>query len=52
MCSPSKDCKKRKVGCHSNCQDYKIFNDERVNVRKENRLSSIIRSTSYGLREY
>lgn len=52
MCSPCKDCKKRKVGCHSTCQDYKVFNYERVKVRNENRLSSIIRSTSYGLREY
>lgn len=51
MFSPCKDCKSRKQGCHSTCQDYRVYNAERVKVREENRLSSIIRSNNYGFRD-
>lgn len=31
-----KNCSKRKIGCHSNCKDYKKFRDE-IQKEKDNK---------------
>lgn len=45
---PCYKCRKRKVGCHSRCRDYKEWKDERKeesdNIRKEKVIDSIIRA--------
>ena len=31
--SPCKDCTKRKLGCHSSCEDYILANKERERIK-------------------
>lgn len=32
---PCKDCEKRHVGCHSSCEDYKMYHDENVKLQEQ-----------------
>lgn len=36
--APCRDCKKRHMGCHSECEDYKAFGEERERLRQARAL--------------
>lgn len=40
--SSCKDCEKRCLGCHDNCEDYKRFVEEQQNARKYNSSFKIV----------
>lgn len=33
--APCKDCQKRQIGCHANCEEYLAFHAERVKIYAE-----------------
>ena len=35
MLAPCKDCEKRHYNCHSECEDYKVFDEKRKFIRAE-----------------
>lgn len=45
---PCKDCDKRHLGCHSTCEDYKLYKSE---VNKVNDTRNKYLNNDYGLRE-
>lgn len=47
MQCPCRYCDKRKVGCHVYCKEYKLFEEERVAVRKKIKLESLAERDSY-----
>ena len=49
MLAPCKDCKERKVGCHSTCEAYKEFqrqnDDTKANRSKESEANAYVISS-------
>lgn len=41
------ECKRRKVGCHSDCEDYKKFCDEMKEISNNRKKESISRTTIF-----
>lgn len=39
--SPCKDCEERQSGCHSTCEKYKEWNEERLKVKNKFRKEAI-----------
>ena len=34
-CNCCKDCEKRQIGCHSNCEDYLLFREKKDKYNKQ-----------------
>lgn len=49
---PCKDCKKRKLGCHSVCKDYKEFRKLKDIENQEAREGRLMAKASYSAKEY
>lgn len=45
--SPCRGCEKRNTGCHADCREYKKFEEECQEIRKERRKDSINRSLDF-----
>lgn len=43
MVAPCKDCAKRELGCHSRCDKYKEYEEERRQIRERRLLENEIR---------
>lgn len=42
-----KDCKKRKAGCHAECEDYEKFVRENEKIRRERSKDVVSRSLNF-----
>lgn len=50
MC-PCKDCKKRKIGCHAECKEYKTWRKQNIYLKRKNKQLNVY-SDSYQEKEH
>lgn len=45
--NPCYKCERRKATCHSTCEDYKAYSEERKKIRHERRVTGDLTSVIY-----
>lgn len=48
ICVPCKECKRRTVKCHAECEEYRKFQEENEKIKKNRKNDAINHSTIFG----
>ena len=46
--NPCRECKKRAIGCHSKCDDYKEFTKKIEKIREKEKQDNLVTDSGWG----